>query len=228
MAVLNPNIQNLSEQIAQAGYIALFAPDTKNPDGSYTATQSWIDFGEVKAAGATSLVYNPNEQKITGRRLGGNYTAKTLSTELELGYDFSTVHAWDPLLLALNSGSTEARASGTAGVRAISAVPRNIRGQFLFLEAGDPETGIVLVTYHPVSDLKGNGSGEQGDVKTLAYQERAQPRGNRALPAGYAALNAEDTTHGAVYLAEREALDELLAVLGVTNLADVQPEEDGE
>lgn len=221
MPILNPSVASQENLIAGAGYVAYFAPDTVTGTAEapiYTPSSNYVDMGELFAAGDVETVYDPQEDKILGRRDAGEYTAKTKSTNVDLGFNFASLQAWDPVLIALNRGSTAAVASGTTGVTAVAAAPKAIQGRFVMCEYGEEGTDVVIVTYHPKAKLKGAGTGTNNDQRVLKFEERAEGVGateGRDLPAGYTPAGI-DKARGVTYLSTRDALPDLLQALGVT------------
>lgn len=222
--IINQGIETTESLIAGAGYVAYFAPDTvsgtaANP--TYTPSSNYVDMGELFAAGDVETVYDPQEDKILGRRAAGEYTAKTKSTNVELGFNFSSIQAWDPILIALNRGSTAPVASGTAGVQVVAATPKAVQGRFVMCEYGEEGTDTVIVTYHPKAKLKGAGTGTNSDQRVLKFEERAEgvaESEGRDLPTGYTPSGI-DQLRGVTYLSTRGALDGLLTALGVKTAA---------
>lgn len=210
MPIINPGVAANVDTIAQVGYVAYFAPDAAG-----APSNAFIDFGELFAAGDVETVYDAQEDKILGRRDQGEYTAKTKTSSVELGFNFSTLQGFDEVLIALNRGSAQATNTGTAGVKAVSVTPSTIPGRFIMCEFGDAGTDTVIVTYHPGSRLKGAGTGSNNDQRTLQFEERAEPAADRPLPAGYAPA-AVDVTRGVSYILGRAELPGLLDALGVT------------
>ena len=209
--IINAATAESATGIGQTGIVALFAPDA--PDG--TKGTVWFDFGEVYGSGKFDAVNTSTTTELKGRRKLGEYTVKTLSSSVEDGFDFGTLRALDPQILALHRGivTPDVLAGTHAGVKALGLrAGASLSGQFIWSEWDEDtsDAGLAIITYHQRSLLTADGTGNSNNVKTLQFKARAGNRDGGTLPVDLDTASISEAI-GAVYITDRPGAASIIA-----------------